>query len=268
MKTFKAISLAIFISSIFNLHAHVPFLKPNQFTIEHNRLQIESSFTEFPFQADYAMSSPCFSIINPDGTQSILTPTTKTGAAQYLTPTIQGNGTYRINAAEQKGPKYTAIETIEEKLYFADEIKTKQGKMTSLQYYSGADTYLAKGEPNYKPQLLKKGVEIIPLSSPNKLTVNKDVRFKVYQNGEAVPNARVVVVYDNEHYIKNRIGDLYDVENARESNIYANKDGEFSFVPKKAGLVLLFVTIHKKTPDAQWESYNSSLTLEVNLPTE
>ncbi|MFV0290226.1 MAG: hypothetical protein ACK5IJ_04915, partial [Mangrovibacterium sp.] len=59
-------------------HAHVPFLKPNQFTVLHNRLQIESSFTEFPFQADFTMSSPCFSLINANGKQTTLVPTAKT----------------------------------------------------------------------------------------------------------------------------------------------------------------------------------------------
>jgi uncharacterized GH25 family protein len=127
-------------------------------------------------------------------------------------------------------------------------------------------TYLAKGEADYNPKLLNKGVEIIPLSSPYTIRANDKANFRVYQNGKPVANARVVVAYDNEQYVKRRAANLYDVENKRENNIYADSDGVFAFIPKKAGLVLLFVTIHKKIDDSLWESHNASLTLEVNLP--
>lgn len=266
MKRLKTIGLSICITLAFNATAHVPFLKPNQFIVLHDRLQIESSFTEFPFQPDFAMGSPCFSVIDPYGKQTTILPVAKTGAAEYLTPALNDSGTYRINAGLRKGPKYKAIETADGKLYFASDIQKKQGHITSLQYYSSADTYLAKGVPNYKPYLLNEGVEIIPLTSPHAIKVGNGTTFRVYQNGSPVANARVVVVYDNEHYIRQRSEDLYDVENARESNIYADSDGIFNFKPTKAGLVLLFVTIHKKVDDSLWESYNTSLSLEVNLP--
>jgi uncharacterized GH25 family protein len=164
----------------------------------------------------------------------------------------------------RKGPKYKAIVTADGKLYFANDTLSKQGKKTSMQYYSSADTYLLKGQSNYTPRLLNEGAEIIPLSSPNNIKTNDKVQFRVYQNGKPVANARVVVAYDNEYYAKKRLQDLYDVENTRESNLYANKDGVFTFNPKKAGLVLLFVTIHNKIDDSLWESYNTSLSLEVN----
>lgn len=266
MKTSKAIILSLFMSIAFNAHAHVPFLKPNLFNVIHDRFQIEASFTEEPFQADFAMDSTRFSIIGPNGKQTTIVPTAKTRAAEYLEPVINDNGSYRINAGVRKGPKYNALETTEGKLYFADDIKKKQGKMTKLQYYSSADTYLAKGEAEYSPRLLKKGVEIIPISSPHTISAKGKATFRVYQNGKPVANARVVVAYDNDHYVKRRAANLYDVENKRESNIYANSDGIFTFTPKKTGLVLLFVTIHKKIDDSLWESHNASLTLEVNLP--
>ncbi|WP_163717293.1 DUF4198 domain-containing protein [Mangrovibacterium lignilyticum] len=266
MKRLTIAFLSLFLFVGVQVNAHVPFLKPNQFIVLHNRLQIESSFTEFPFQADFAMDSPCFSMIEPGGGQTILQPTAKTRVANYLEPRLAGDGTYRINAGVRKGPKYKALETPDGKLYFSDDMQKHQGRATSLQYYSSADTYLAKGQPDYKPQLMEKGIEIIPLSSPNAIQVKDESSFRVYQDGKPVANARVVVVYDNEHYDKHRIGDLYDVENTRESTLNANADGVFTFSPKKAGLVLLFVTVHTKIDDTLWESYNSSLSLEVNLP--
>ncbi len=60
--------------------------------------------------------------------------------------------------------------------------------------------------------------------------------------------------------------DLYDVENVRKSNLHANEEGICTFKPQKTGLALLFVTIHHKVNADLWESFNSSLTLEVNLP--
>lgn len=261
------ISLSTIGSAVILLaNAHVPFLKPNLFNPQHNRLQVESSFTEFPFQADFAMDAPSFSMIDPNGKQTTILPNAKTQAAIYLEPVLSEDGTYRINAGVRKGPKYKAIETADGKLYFADDIQKKTGQKTFMQYYSCADTYIAKGEPNYKPQRLNKSVEIIPLSSPNRIFLNNNISFTVFQDGKPVPNARVVVVYDNEHYEKHRVEDLYDVENVRNSNIYADKEGTFTFTPKKAGMVLLFVTIHKKISPELWESYNTSLTLEVNLP--
>ncbi len=87
-------------------NAHVPFLKPNQFHVLNNRLVIESSFTEFPFQADFAMSSPHFGLILPDGNRIELLPAAKTKGAVYLEPRIDGEGTYRINSGTRKGPRY------------------------------------------------------------------------------------------------------------------------------------------------------------------
>ncbi|OJU46763.1 MAG: nickel transport complex, nikm subunit, transmembrane [Bacteroidales bacterium 45-6] len=265
MNFLRTISLSIFSGLILSASAHVPFLKPNQFNVRHDRLQIESAFTEFPFQADFAMDSPLFSMTDPSGKQTPIIPLAKTAAAIYLEPTLNGDGTYRINAGVRKGPKYNAIETTDGKLYFAEDMKKKEGRKTFLQYFSGADTYLAKGDPAYQPRRMNTGVEIIPLSSPNRILVNDKISFQVFQNGKPVPNARIVVVHDNEHYEKHRVEDLYDVENVRGSNLHADKEGVFCFTPSRAGIFLLFVTVHKKINDDLWESYNTSLTFEVNL---
>lgn len=264
MKSLPVIFL-LFVAAV-TLSSHVPFLKPNQFTIRHNRFHVESSFTEDPFQADFAMNAPFFYVIDPAGNQTVVTPSAKTIAAVYLEPTVADSGTYRINAAQRKGPKYRGVETAEGKKYFSNDTLKVKGKPITLQYFSCADTYVCKGEPNYLPKPLNKSVEIIPLTSPNEIKVNQSVRFRVYQDGEKVSQARVVVAYDNDHYFKKKISDLYDVENVRENSIHANDDGEFTFVPEKPGMVLLFVTIHKKIDDTQWESYNNSLSLEVRMP--
>jgi hypothetical protein len=211
------------------------------------------------------MDGPRFLMTDPDNKQIVITPVAKTRAAVYLEPILKGDGTYRINSGVRKGPKYKAIETADGKLYFADDMKRKEGKKTFLQYFSSADTYLAKGDPKYQPTRLNEGLEIVPLTSPNRLLLNDQISFKVFQDGKPVPNARIVVVYDNEHFEKHRVEDLYDVENVRGSNIHADQDGGFTFTPKKAGIVLLFVTVHKKVEDNLWESYNNSLTIEVNL---
>lgn len=135
-----------------------------------------------------------------------------------------------------------------------------------MDYYSSADTYVVKEHARYMPRPLNAGVEIIPLTSPNELGLGQTLALQVLHNGIPVENARVVVVYDDEHYTEHRDGDLYDVENIRESNIHADSEGKFSFTPKQAGLVLLFVTVHKKRDDSLWESHNTSLTLEVHPP--
>lgn len=246
--------------------AHVPFLKPNQFNVAHHRLTIESSFTEFPFQADFAMDSPNFTITSPKGMTSAITPIARTKAAVYLEPQLAEEGTYRISTGLRAGPSYNAIETSDGKLYFAEDMKRMTGKATRMKYYSYADTYVFKGHQKYEAKPFNKGVEIIPLASPNDLLPGGKLTFRILENGQPVPNARIVVVTDNEHYIKHRIGNLYDVDNIRESNIAANPQGEFTFQPQKAGLHFLFVTIHHQISEKFWESHNASLTLEVNLP--
>ena len=109
---------------------------------------------------------------------------------------------------------------------------------------------------------------MIPLTSPNGLMLGGELSLQVLENGKPVPNARIIVVTDNEHFTKHRIEDLYDVENVRASNIHANAQGEFTFRPQKAGLNFLFVTVHHQLNEHLWESQNASLTLEVNLPPE
>lgn len=267
MNLLKVAGTAIFCSLTMLSSAHVPFLKPNQFRVLHNRLQIESSFTEFPFQADFAMDAPEYLLINPAGKSAAIVPAAKLKAANYLEPVLTDSGTYRIHAGLRKGPLYRAIETTDGKLYFADDMKTKKGSKTTLRYFSSADTYISLGSPAYHTAcLVGKGMEIIPQSSPNQLYPGKTTLFRVYFDGQPVSQARIVVVYDNEHFDKRRIEDLYDVENVRKSNIVADKEGVFSFTPRKAGMVLLFVTLHKKIDNSLWESYNNSLSLEVNLP--
>ncbi|UHQ23272.1 DUF4198 domain-containing protein [Lysobacter sp. 5GHs7-4] len=246
--------------------AHVPFLKPNQFNVLNARLQVESAFTELPFQADFAMDSPNFSITAPDGTQQPIRATAKTRAAVYLEPVLAGDGTYRISTGVRPGPTYKAIETAEGKLYFSDDIARKQGRPSSLKYFSRADAYLAKGEPGYVARPMNSGVEIIPLSSPNRLDLGGELRLRVLRDGKPVPNARMVVVADNEHYLAHRAEDLYDVENARDSNLHADGAGEVAFRPTRAGLYFLFVTVHEKIDADHWESHNASLALEVGLP--
>lgn len=246
--------------------AHVPFLKPNQFNLAHDRLHVESAFTEQPFQADFAMDSPSFSLVRPDGSKSPLEPSARTRAAVYLEPRVTDEGTYRISTGVRKGPRYRAVETADAKLYFAEDMQRFSGKPTALQYYSRADTYVAKGEPRYQPRPANQGVEIVPLSSPNQVSVGDRVAFRVLRDGQPVPRARIVVAHDNEHYTRRSEEDLYDVENVRPGNLRADADGRFVFSPAQAGLVFLFVTVHDKVSDELWNSHNASLSLEVNLP--
>ena len=248
------------------VHAHVPFLKPSQFNIENPRLQVESAFTEFPFQADFAMDSPNFSITQPDGTVTPLKASARTKAAVYLEPVIGAAGTYRVSTGVRVGPRYKAVETAAGKLYFAGDMQRVSGAPTSMQYYSSADVYLAKGEPAYAPRPSERGVEIIPLSSPNRLAVGAPLQLKVLQDGKPAAQARVVVAYDNEHYKKHRVEDLYDVENVRTSSLRTNDGGQFSVTPTQGGLMYLFVTLHRKVQPDLWESHNAGLTLEVAPP--
>jgi uncharacterized GH25 family protein len=248
--------------------AHVPFLKPNQFNVTHHRLTIESAFTEFPFQADFAMDSPNFTITGPDGVSTAIKPIAKTKAAVYLEPELKEVGTYRISTGQRVGPIYKAVETADKKLYFAADMKRVTGKPTTMNYYSYADTYIFKGQQKYQAKPFNKGLEIIPLTSPNGLVPGSEGSFRILEDGKPVSNARIIVVTDNEHFIKHRIEDLYDLDNVRESNIHANQQGEFTFKPTKAGLNFLFVTVHHQLNENLWESQNASLTLEVNLPAE
>lgn len=266
MKKFFLVLIALVTAQ--TAEAHVPFLKPNQFNVTHHRLTIESAFTEFPFQADFAMDSPNFTITSPNGEISAIKPVAKTKAAVYLEPELKEEGTYRISTGQRVGPVYKAVETPDKKLYFAADMKRVSGKPTTMNYYSYADTYIFKGQQKYKPVPLNKGLEIIPLASPNALLLGGELSLRVLENGKPVPNARIIVVTDNEHFSKHRIEDLYDVENVRASNIHANQQGEFSFKPQKAGLNFLFVTVHHQLNENLWESQNASLTLEVNLPPE
>ena len=58
---------ALYLFAAVSAHAHVPFLKPSQFNVENPRLHVESAFTEYPFQADFAMDSPNFALTAPAG---------------------------------------------------------------------------------------------------------------------------------------------------------------------------------------------------------
>ena len=265
MKKLILIASAITLMASLTAQAHVPFLKPNQFNVTHHRLTIESAFTEFPFQADFAMDSPNFTITTPQGETTAIKPVAKTKAAVYLEPELKEEGTYRISTGQRVGPIYKAVETADKKLYFAADMKRVTGKPTTMNYYSYADTYIFKGQQKYAAKPFNKGLEIIPLTSPNGLLLGGEGSFRVLENGKPVANARIIVVTDNEHFTKHRIEDLYDLDNVRESNIHANQQGEFTFHPKKAGLNFLFVTVHHQLNENLWESQNASLTLEVHL---
>lgn len=262
----KILLSIIFLLSGLNIYAHIPFLKPNQFRIYSNRFQIESTFTEKPFQADFAMHVPEFLMIKPDGQKEIIYPACKTKVAVYLTPEINQKGVYHFSTGVRVGPLYNAIEGDNERLYFAEEMKTAKGKKITMQYFSSADVYVSNGKSDYKPSILGNGVEIIPVSSPNELFLGGDIKVQVLKDGKYIPNARIVVVYNNEHYRFHRKGDLYDVDNVRTNNLHTDANGLVTFKPEYAGLVLLFVTIHERKNSNHWESHNASLTMEVQLP--
>lgn len=259
------LTVALILLSSIAVEAHVPFLKPNMFHITSNRLTIESAFTEDPFVADFAMVVPQFYMLSPDGQLSTLQPTAKTRGAHYLEPDITMEGTYRFATGMRKGPRYTAIETADGKLYFSQDTLTTVGTKVKMQYYSSADVYIVNGKSNYKPTLLKRGVEIIPLSDPNAYEVGHEMAFQVFRDGKEVPHARVVVAQDGEKYRFHRTEDYYDVEDSRKSNITTDEQGKFALTPKEAGLMMLFVTVHEKLEDGNWDSFNASLTIEVNL---
>lgn len=267
MFTFSRMATALALAVISaSAAAHVPFLKPNQFEVEHPRLVVESAFTELPFQADYRMDSPHFVLIAPDGSQQPISASVHTRAASYLEPTLEAEGTWRLSTGMRKGPSYRGIETAQGKLYFSRDIPKHTGTPMRLHYQSRADVYLSKGDANYSPRPLNEGVEIIPQTAPTHLHLGEDLRLQVLREGRPVPNARVIVAYDNEHYRHVLHGDLYDVENIRENTLRTDTNGFVTFTPEHAGLAYLLVTIHDKIDAANWESRNAALTLEVQLP--
>lgn len=264
-KSFLAFALAC--ASLTAL-AHVPFLKPNQFNVLHERLQVESAFTEMPFQADFAMDSPHFSLTTPDGSSVALEGALKTRAAVYLEPLLQGgDGTYRVSTGVRQGPLYRAVQAERNgKLYFADDMAQTPGKAVTMQYFSRADVYVTKGEPAYQMRPAGQGVEIVPLASPNQLAPGKPLRLQVLRDGKPVPRARIVQGFGDEHYQRQRQADFYDPDNVREDNITADMQGIFTFRPGKAGLHYLFTNLHVQVAETEWESHNAALTLEVNPP--
>ena len=245
--------------------AHVPFLKPNQFKVEHPRLQIESAFTEYPFQADFAMDSDGFVMVLPNGQVQALQPSAKTSAAVYLEPKLPEDGTYRITTGVRKGPALKAID-VKGKLYFADDVERMKGEKTQMRYYSRADAYIAKGAPAYQARPLNDGVEIIPQSAPTELLRGGSLVLQVLRDGKPLPFARLIVARDGEHYEHRRIEDLYDAENVRGSNIIADAQGMVTFTPPQAGLYFLLANTHERINKDLWNSYNAELTLEVGLP--
>lgn len=260
--------MLVVLSLLFSLQlasAYVPFLKPNQFRLLHNRFQVEAAFTEEPFQPDFRLDVPYFRMITPQGASEVIPKAAQLKAAVYLEPKVETEGTYRIYTDIYKGRNYQAIETKEGKLYFKGEMEDKVGQPVRVQHYTRAEVYVSKAQPNYKPQSLGVGVEIVPETAPTALKRGEPLRLRVYQNGQPKPNARVVVAYDNEQYQLHKEGDYYDVENIRENSLYTDANGYADFTPDRAGLVLLFVTIHQKLSPQQWESHNASLTLEVQL---
>ncbi len=254
-------------------HAHVPFLKPNQFQVTHGRFQVESAFTEQPFQADFAMDSPNFTMLLPDGQTQALQPTAKTRAAVYLEPQLLGEGTYRISTGVRTGPLIKAV-AAQGKLYFAKEMASVVGQKNQVRYDSRADVYVSKGAASYHPQPVNIGLEIIPLSAPTALHSGARLKLQVLQNGKPQPGLRITVVQDGQQYRQAGEIDFY----AKDPNQDANQDtsaqaqlltdalGQAIFAPQQAGLYYFLVGQHEQISPELWQSHNAVLTLEVKLP--
>lgn len=255
-----ATSLAVLLLITSPVAAHTGYLKPNLFnTPQRDHVTVEASFGEEMFVPDVVMKADDYHVVTPSGARVTLPAITYLRDLALFEVDLPEAGTYRISTGVREGAK-RKMALVNGKW---EPVRERDGapagaRVAEAQSITRSDVYVSKGPASDKALApAGSGLEIVPLSHPNRLDAGGTLPVRLLLDGR--PVAGVVISLHGP--------DLPDEENAKAVTVTTDKDGKASIALTKVGAFLLLARHRVETTDGPVavKSHSATLTFAVGL---
>ncbi|OYQ35536.1 hypothetical protein CHU95_07355 [Niveispirillum lacus] len=238
--------------------AHTGYLKPNLFnTPQRDHVTVEASFTEEMFTPDIVMKADDYHVVTPAGAKVKLPSVTYLRDLALFEVDLPENGTYRISTGLRTGStrKMALVNGKWEPVRERDGVPAGS-RVADAQSMTRSDVYVSKGPAN--DQALKPagvGLEIVPLSHPNRLDAGGRFLVQLLLDGKPVPGVTISLQGPT----------LPDEEDAKAVAVTTDKDGKASIALPQDGTFLLLSRHRVEAADGPVavKSYSATLTFAV-----
>jgi len=251
-------------------YAHSPYLLPSKFQLgtRNATISVDASLTDNFFIPDIAYGKHPFSATAPDGTQIVIPESsiyqlpTRTVVEHKLTDAKPG--TYLVTAGPRASNPSRSWEINGETKRIRDPnevmpagavLKTHTQSVALAQYYATVGPVADAAVP----RAAGRGLEFVPVSHPNRLSVGGKFDFAVHYNGKPLPDHAVSLVYSNMDF---------SGRSQRES-LKTDAQGRVSYALAKPGVYMASIRYAEDGPvraDKPNMSYSTSLTFNVTTP--
>ena len=253
--------------------AHTPYLLPNTFNPERQRVTVQGALTEDDyFNPDIALNVPSFQVTLPSGEQTQVAPAATLKDVTLIEAPLERTGTYRISTGQYPGRKQSLAQVGGKWLV----VRQQRGgggdgppAIAEADVPAGAprvetdqvqvvETYVSKGAPSDAAlKATGKGFELKPMNHPNALYVDQGFAFQLLVDGKPAAGAPISVY---------RSGNIYDDKRiAVETKSDAKGMVKIAFAqPGVYMLTTRYPAAQRKPEEAPPpHSYTYSLTFEV-----
>lgn len=252
--------------------AHTPYLLPNTFNPERQRVTIQGALTEDDyFNPDIALNVASFQITLPSGQQTQVAPAATLKDVTLIEAPLDAAGTYRISTGQNPGRRQSLAQVGGKWLLVRQPRPGGEGPpgVAEADIPAGAarmdtdqvqvvETYVSKGAPSDTAlKTTGQGFELKPMNHPNALYVDQGFAFQLLVDGNPVAGAPISVY---------RSGNIYDDKRiAIETKSDAKGMVKIAFAqPGVYMLTTRYPSAPRKPEEAPPpHSYTYSLTFEV-----
>ena len=254
--------------------AHTPYLLPNTFDAERQRVTIQAAQTEDDyFNPDIGLQVPAYVEILPSGQQAEVKPVVTLKDLAVAEAPLADPGTYRFSTGQFVVRKADLAFVGGKWMYVRDKIRpggdgppnvilatdvpAEARKMTT-EGVMVAETYVSKGAPT-KTALTAtgKGFELKPIDHPNALYVDQGFAFELTVDGKPFPNAQISLYRSGNVYDDKRIAQTVRTDAKGAARIRFEQPGVYLITTHYPAADI----VPGEAPPSQ--TYTYSLTFEV-----
>lgn len=241
--------------------AHTPYLKPNLFTTpQRDHVTVEASFTEEFFVPDIVMKAEDYHVVNPAGAKLPVANLIYLRDLALFEVDLPVVGTYRLSTGERAGAtrKMALVDGQWQSLRERDgSAPANATRVADAQSITRADVYVSKG-PASDTALAPtgKGLEIVPLTHPNRLDAGGRLPVRVLFDGKPVAGGEIGLYRAGKE----------EEPAAKPVLVRTDAKGEAGFDLKETGTFLLLIRHRVEvagTGPVAVKSHSTSVTFQV-----
>jgi hypothetical protein len=236
--------------------AYTSYLKPEQFWVTDNEVQVEGSYATQFFTPAIALGDS-LTVLNPAGERVSADRVAVTaGGATELDADLARGGTYRISTGEVAGAVGTLVaENGTWRGLAAGETPPEGAETTTIQVISVADTYVTRGTASRAAIDQPIGrLAIRPITHPNQVLASQGFEIELLFDGAPLANSAIVLYAAG------------DAESKLDRYVATDASGRATFTFDAPGQYIIAARHRAELPAggaAQHGSYTTTLTFEA-----